>query len=346
METRANYALIGGFTLAVVVAAFGFVWWSAGAISIGGLKTYRVIFDGSVAGLASGNPVLFNGVRVGEVTAIDYMPEDASKVFAIIKVDGRVPVRTDTKAQLEFTGLTGSASVGLTGESNSAALLATSTTQPAVLHANRSGFQDLLHTAQTIAGRASDLVEKSDRLVTEASPPIKASVVNLQKFSDALASNADGLKTFMASMADVGRSIKPLAAKLEVLTTDTDTVVKAVDARQVKQMLADYAGTAAKVNAAASKVDGVLTNLNGFLSTTDTKGVFQEVADAARSFKRLSDNTDARTRDLFANMTRFSRDGLRQYEALATDGRGTVSEMTRLIKSIEANPQQFLFGRK
>ena len=30
METRANYALIGLFTLAVIAAAFGFVYWFSG----------------------------------------------------------------------------------------------------------------------------------------------------------------------------------------------------------------------------------------------------------------------------------------------------------------------------
>ena len=33
METRANYALIGLFTLAVIAAAFGFVYWFSGSES-------------------------------------------------------------------------------------------------------------------------------------------------------------------------------------------------------------------------------------------------------------------------------------------------------------------------
>ena len=203
-----------------------------------------------------------------------------------------------------------------------------------------------MQTAKNVAARASDILDKGDKLISESSPGIKASVENLRKFSDALASNSGGLRDFMSSMAEVGKTIKPLSAKLEVLTTDTDNVVKVIDPKQVKQIIAHYAGTAAKLNAAAAKVDGVLTNLNGFLSTTDNKGAFQEVADAAKSFRRLSDNTDVRSRELFANLTRFSRDGLKQYEGLATDGRTAVAELTKLIHSIEANPQQFLFGKK
>ena len=346
MESRANYAVIGAFTLAVVVSAFAFVFWFSGVEKPSGLNTYKVIFKGSISGLATGNPVLFNGVRVGEVAKIDLMPQDPSQVYAIITVDTRVPVRTDTKVELEYTGLTGSASVGLTGSSGAAAALATSEKAPGVLYADRAGLQDLMATVKQVAARANDILDKGDKLISESSPAIKSSVINLQKFTDALASNADGLKDFMTSVAEVGRAIKPLAVKMETLATDTDNVVKAIDPKELKQMLADYAGTAAKLNAAAGKVDGVLTNLNGFLSTTDSKGVFEQVSDAAKSLRKLSDNTDIRTRELFANLTRFSRDGLKEYVGLASDGRTTVAEMTKLIRSIEANPQQFLFGRK
>lgn len=345
METRANYAIIGAFTLAVVLAAFGFVFWFSGAEKPSGLHLYKVVFSGSIAGLATGNPVLFNGVRVGEVQTIDLMP-DPSQVYALITVDARVPVRTDTKVSLEYTGLTGSASVGLSGASGNAPALATSAKAPGVLYADRSGLQDLMSTVKQVATRANDILDKGDKLISESSPAIKASVANLQKFTDALAANSDGLNDFMSSVSEVGKAIKPLAVKMEVLATDTDNVVKAVDPKQVKQMLADYAGTAEKLNAAAGKVDGVLTNLNGFLATTDKKGVFEQVSDAAKSMKRLADNTDVRSREMFANLTRFSRDGLKQYEGLAADGRVTVAEITRLIRSVEANPQQFLFGRK
>ena len=335
METRANYALIGAFTLAVVVGAFGFVFWFSGAEKPLGLNEYKVVFNGSISGLAAGNPVLFNGVRVGDVSKIDLMPDDPSKVYAIVRVDGRVPVHTDTKVKLEFTGLTGSASVALNGASSDAPILKTSDRDPAVLFADRSDFQDLLQTAQKIAARASDILDRGDRILKDNEPAIRASVVN-----------SAGVKDFMSAMADVGRTIKPLTVKLESLTTDTDNVVKSVDPAAVHQMVADFTGTAAKLNTAAGKVDSTLTNLNGFLSTTDSKGVFQEVSDAAKSFKRLSDNTDVRTKEMFANLTRFSRDGLKEYTGLASDGRTTVGEMSKLIRSVEANPQQFLFGRK
>ncbi|MEJ0092282.1 MAG: MlaD family protein [Methylocella sp.] len=347
METRANYALIGIFTLAVIASAFGFVLWFAGGDKPGGQRTYKVVFVGSVSGLLRGAPVLFNGVRVGDVTKIDFVPNDPSHVFALVDIDGRVPIRVDTKARLEATGLTGVASVAFFGGSESSPPLeAGAEGGPPVITADRSDFQDLIETARRIAGQATEFLDKTNKLLDDNSGSISASVKNVQKFSDALASNSDGVKDFMASISEVGKAIKPLAEKLETLAGDTDTVVKAVDPAQVKAIVSDFAAMSAKLNAAADKVDGVLTNLNGFLATGDNKGVFAEVAATAKSIRKLADDVDARWKDIGANLTHFTGSGLKEYEALAVDGRKTLDQVNQAIRSIENNPQQFLFGKK
>ena len=68
METRANYVLIGLFMLAVTAGAFVFVYWFSRAGEGGDRATYRVVFDGAVSGLRTGGTVLFNGIKVGEVS--------------------------------------------------------------------------------------------------------------------------------------------------------------------------------------------------------------------------------------------------------------------------------------
>jgi phospholipid/cholesterol/gamma-HCH transport system substrate-binding protein len=347
METRANYALIGLFTLAVVAAGFFFVLWFSGSQKQGHREVYKIVFDGSIAGLGLGGNVLFNGVKVGEVKTIDLEPEDPSHVYALVEIDGRVPVRSDTRARLEYTGFTGVASVALTGGSPDAAALKSGPNGgPAVIYAVRSDFQDLVETARRVAGQASDFLNKTNHLLDANSASLTASVKNVEKFSDALAANSDGLKDFMGSMADIGKSIKPLTVKLEVLAGDADNVVKAVDPEKVKSIVSDFSAISSKLNAAAGKVDGVLTNLNGFLATSDSKGVFDQVSAAAKSIKKLADNLDLRSKDLLNNLNHFSGSGLRQYEALAADGRKTLDQIKETVRSIENNPQQFLFGKK
>ncbi len=346
METRANYALIGGFTLAVIASAFLFVFWFSGGGRPAGRAVYKIIFTGSIAGLQRGGSVLFNGVRVGEVTTIDLVPQDPARVSALVDIEARVPIRADTTARLEYTGFTGVASVALKGGNASSPPLKSTDGGLGVIIADRSDFQDLLETAQRIAGKAQDFLDKSNRFLDDATGPLDTSVKNIQKFTDALASNADGVKDFMSSMSDIGKTIKPLTVKMEELAKDTDTVVKAVDPEQVKSIVKDFAGVSAKLNAAADKVDGVLTNLNGLLATGDSKGMFGEVAETAKSIHRLADDLDSKTKEIGGNLARFTSTGLKQYEALAVDGRKTLEEVNQAIRSIENNPTQFLFGKK
>jgi phospholipid/cholesterol/gamma-HCH transport system substrate-binding protein len=288
METRANYALIGAFTLAVIAVGFVFVYWLQGAgHSAAGTNTYKLMFSGSISGLGAGSVVLFNGVRVGQVKEINLVPQDPSRVYALIDVDARVPIRTDTKARIESTGFTGIASVGLAGGSVDAPPLPKGPDGgPGVIIAERSDFQDVMEAARQIAGQTSDLLGKANR------------------------------------------------------------IIDAVDPAQVKSTLRDVAELSAKLDADADKVDSVLTNLNGFPATGDSKGAFGEIAAAAKSLQTLADNLDVRTKELTANLDHFTSSGLRQYEALAVDGRKTLKDIDDAVRSIEANPQQFIFGKK
>src|SRR5579863_3142745 len=115
METRANYVMTGAFTLAVVAGVFIFIFWFHNAGSGGERASYRVVFSGSVSGLRTGGSVLFNGIRVGEVSGLALNTQDPRKVTATISIDHAVPVRADTRVALAFQGLTGLAQVSLTG---------------------------------------------------------------------------------------------------------------------------------------------------------------------------------------------------------------------------------------
>ena len=115
MEIRARYVQMGAFTLAVLVAGFAFVYWLNNAGSLRDRAVYRVRFEGSVSGLLKGSAVLFNGIRVGEVTRLDLNPTDPRQVQVIIAVDRNAPVRVDTTVSIDFQGLTGSPVVSLAG---------------------------------------------------------------------------------------------------------------------------------------------------------------------------------------------------------------------------------------
>src|SRR5260370_31004651 len=106
METRAPFVVVGAFVLAAIVAVFGFVYWLHNTGGRGPRATYHVQFEGSVPGLLVGAAVLFNGIRVGEVTDLGLAPDNPRRVNATISVSSTTPVRSDTRVGLEFQGLT------------------------------------------------------------------------------------------------------------------------------------------------------------------------------------------------------------------------------------------------
>ena len=70
METRANYLLIGAFTLVGIIGAFAFLLWLAKVEVDRQYAYYFVKFD-NVAGLGDAGDVRYNGLPVGQVVGLE-----------------------------------------------------------------------------------------------------------------------------------------------------------------------------------------------------------------------------------------------------------------------------------
>src|SRR6187397_2841243 len=148
METRAPYALIGLFVLAAIGAVFGFVYWLNNAGGLSKRTVYQVRFQNTVSGLLTGAAVLFNGIRVGEVTDLRLDPDNPLLVNATIAVSADTPVRADTKAGLDFQGLTGVPVVTLQGGGTPLSAAQKSSAEPYVLVADPAAGQSMTTTAR------------------------------------------------------------------------------------------------------------------------------------------------------------------------------------------------------
>jgi phospholipid/cholesterol/gamma-HCH transport system substrate-binding protein len=223
METRANYVLIGVFTLAVVAGVFGFVYWFQNIGGSGERSFYNVVFDGSVSGLRTGGSVLFNGIKVGEVTGLKLNPDRPQQVIATLSVDKSVKVRKDTQVGLEFQGLTGIASVALTGGSPDSQIVAGGDkANPPLLTAPPGATQDFTTAARDTLKRLDDFIVANQKAFHDA-------LVNLDKFTETLARNSENVDKTLASIEQftgaLGRNserIDRIAAGLENLTGGPD----------------------------------------------------------------------------------------------------------------------------
>jgi phospholipid/cholesterol/gamma-HCH transport system substrate-binding protein len=349
METRANHALIGLFTLIVIALGFGFTYWFGAASGTAQRAHYTLIFGGSVSGLSRGSIVSFNGIPVGEVSELKLLPEDPRRVVSIISVDRSTPVKADTRARLEYQGLTGVAQVSLSGgDRNAGDLLPAPGQSLPTIFADRSDFQDLLETARNIARRADDVFERLDKVVGDNQGSITRTIQNIERFSDALGNNSEGINQFLAQVGAAAERIGPLSQTLDALARDFQGLTRAIDPKLISQIVENANSISGKFNRSADRIDDVLKGVEAFLGSAageEGKGAFNEIASAARSIRTLADNLDRRTAEIAAGINRFTGPGLREVEALASDSRRTLNDINRTVKSLERNPQQLIFGK-
>jgi len=193
MEIKARYVLIGLFTLAALVAGFAFVYWLETSGGLGKRTSYEVRFHNTVSGLLAGSAVLFNGIRVGEVTGLKLVPDEPREIDVTIAVDANTPVRGDTQASLEFQGLTGVAVVTLAGGSASAPQLTVTHGQLPSLTASETA-------GQTMSEAARQAFTRVDKVLAENSGDLRTMVSNLTSFSEALGKNSGKVDAILGGL--------------------------------------------------------------------------------------------------------------------------------------------------
>ena len=201
METRAPFIVVGAFVLAAIGAVFGFVYWLHNTAGTGARTVHHIQFDGSVSGLLVGAAVLFNGIRVGEVTDLGLAAGSPRQVDATIAVASGTPVHADTKVGLDFQGLTGVPVIALEGGKEVGA-----STETQTLIADPAAGQSMTQAARNALARV-------DSVLAENAEPLKSTIANLKTFTDGLAKNTGGLDSIVAGLVKMTGGGEPAIPK-------------------------------------------------------------------------------------------------------------------------------------
>jgi len=175
----------------------------------------RVVFEGSASGLRKGGSVNFGGIRIGEVTSLKL--DNPRRVIAMTRVDRDAPIRKDTLAGLEFQGLTGIASIALTGGSLEADPVPLDHDGIPVLIADPLAMQDVPEKIKTA-------LKNVDQVIANNETELKNTLLNFESFSASLASSTVRIDRMVAGAASgvdtVDRTVTKTQDFLAALASD------------------------------------------------------------------------------------------------------------------------------
>jgi len=281
METKVNYTVVGIFVLLLGGTLIGVIFW----LSTGGQlqqdrEKYTAYFDESVAGLNRNAPVRYRGVEVGRVVEIVMSPDQSGRIRVLMQIDRGTPIKTDTVAKLKMQGLTGLASLELSGGTANAHALIKLKDQPYPVIPTKHSFLKQLDTA--VNGLIGNLNQTSENLNAltddEMRKSMKQTLSNIEAVTRMLAEQKPALETVMknagrtldasAQAADevskLAKRLNQTAGMMDAMVTDISAASRSVRATldDTRQPLRDLSGqTLPEFNALAAEMRELATTL-------------------------------------------------------------------------------------
>ena len=288
METKANYVLIGAFTILVSVFGLLFALWAAKYSADKSFQEYYVIFNEPVTGLTEGGSVQYNGITVGTIEQLSLNPRDPRQVRARLKLEASAPVKIDTKAKLSQAGITGSPFIQLTGGSpNAPRLVAREPDRIPVILTEPSALQN-------IADTASKLVARVDKLLSDENiAHIEHTLTNIENMTAALGGEDGQKEDLRALIVNARLATEQLNATL----TSANSAVSTVD-RDLPAMLRKLDGTLSRLDSAAGGADAILNENRAAIQSFANDGLAQlgptlgELRALIRDLRRVTDRLE------------------------------------------------------
>lgn len=290
--SRAQQARLGVFLIIGVSMLALFVAVPLGVKLNDKYKKYSAFFSGeSLSGLEQGATVKFNGVPIGKVEKIKYLPDDLLRVRVEIKIQDDFPMKVDMIATTSSMGITGLKYIEITGGTNSSASL-----KPG------SEIPTKKSMMSTITGKAEVIMAKVELLLN-----------NLNDIS-----NPDSLK-----------SIREILGNLETISADVRTFVKE-SGPQVTKLVSSTTGIITKIDSIAADVKVVTGTFSKNVPIAKIGDIINKVDSTTLALKNLSENLSMMVRQTREDFT-VSMQNIRVASENASQLTKTLAENPSLL---------------
>lgn len=311
METKVNYTVVGLFVVLLGVALLGVVLWLGKGEYGTAYETYYAYMRESVSGLSLNAPVKYRGVDVGRVQEIILNPDNPEEVRLTLQIVRGTPVKEDTLAVLDTQGLTGLASINLTGGSRNSPPL---TAEPGATYPVIKSGPSLFFRLDAALSRF---------LADETLPRLLANLNRLAVEARTVFGD-DNRAAMNEILRDLSNVTRTLAGRREAMDQGV------VRAAEVMEHVADLTKTLSQ------QMPEIMERMNRAAGALEA--MTREVA-------RTSTAVGAAVNQTRPDVERFARQTLPETGLLIAELRQLTASLRRVAMQLEQQPNSLIFGR-
>ena len=312
MEPKVNYVLVGSFVLVLGAALLVGALWLGKADYRGVYDRYEASMRESVAGLSVDSTVKYRGVDVGRVRAIALNQNNPEEVLLTLEIARGTPIKTDTIAVLETQGLTGLATINLTGGSREAP----------PLQAAEGQEYPVIKTGPSLFFRLDEAISRllSEKGLTKLLEDLDMVAKGAVEILDE--ENRSAFKRTIKDLSDVAQTVAAHKAQME----------------QGLNGAAQSADNLVKLTASLNEqVPVLLARINK--SAAALRTLTEELAQTSKAVGSVVNETRP-------ELEQFSRQTLPETGLVVAELRQLASTLTRVARDLEREPDALVFGRK
>lgn len=312
MEPKVNYVLVGSFVAFLGAAVLVGILWLGKTDYRGLYDRYEAHMKESVAGLSVNSTVKYRGVDVGRVKDIILRPDNPEEVLLTLDIARGTPIKTDTLAVLETQGLTGLATVNLTGGSREA---------PALVALEGQNYP-VIKTGPSLFFRLDEAVSRllSEEGLAQLIVHLDSAAVGVAKMLDE--ENQTLLKRTIKDLSDVAQTI---ASHKTQIDQSLNGAAKSAD---------NLVKLTASLNA---QVPTLLAGINKSVVALDR--ATDELAKTSKTVGTIVNESKP-------ELQQFTKRTLPEAGLLVTELRQLTGTLTRVARELEREPSSLVFGRK
>jgi paraquat-inducible protein B len=379
MSKMANKSLVGAFVIgAVVLAVIAVIIFGSGKF-FQKIQTYVVYFQGSVKGLNVGSPVIFRGVKIGEVKSMAIRFQQADLTFylpVIIEIEVDKFRDTGMRPTKPYEYYQGLIDKGLRAQLQSLSFV---TGQLAVAvdffpdkPAKFVGLDKRYHEIPTVPTMLEDLTKSFEKLhLEELVESVKSTVtgidklVNSPEIAKTLQSLSQAAEEAKMLVKNVNGQIAPLTSQATSTLKDAQILVKNLD-EKITPLLVSVDGAVKDAQKLVQHVDGridpVVSNVEETLKGVNSlvrNDVPKLVRNIDQKVEQISPEV-VKSLETLRGTLQEAQTALRSVSSSATPDSVLIYQMTEALSElsnaarslrdlsgyIERHPESFIRGKK